>query len=177
LAIWPLVTITSSFRGERVRAESTIGPSPGGVSAQVSYSLLTTSTGTAGDPGQFTSRADGCGSRGSLEGIDLSKNTTPSPEHQASQSKPSSEGAELAAANVPGADRPRVTTKRAMPIGMLERPEGASVAEIGQRLGLLPYTARAAITALRHAGRKVMRSEDADDRSVYRLAPPEIVGR
>ena len=45
---------------------------------------------------------------------------------------------------------------------MLERPEGASVAEIGQRLGWLPHTVRAAITGLRHAGREVTRSKDAD---------------
>ena len=51
LAIWLLVTITSSLRGERVRAESTLGASPGGVSAQVSWSLLTMSTGTAIEPG------------------------------------------------------------------------------------------------------------------------------
>ena len=40
-------------------------------------------------------------------------------------------------------------------------PEGASVAEIGQRLGWLPHRVRAAITGLRHAGREVTRSRDA----------------
>jgi class 3 adenylate cyclase len=46
-------------------------------------------------------------------------------------------GADLPTANVPGADadRPRASTKRAVLIGMLERPDGASVAELGQRLG------------------------------------------
>src|SRR5258705_5665050 len=53
---------------------------------------------------------------------------------------------------------------------MLERPGGASVAEIGQRLGWLPHTVRAAITGLRHAGREVTRSKDAKGHSVYRLA-------
>jgi len=107
---------------------------------------------------------------GATESIDLSKNTTLAPEHQASQFKPISESADLATANVPGADRPRASTKRAMLIGMLEQPEGASVAEIGQRLGWLPHTVRAAITGLRHAGREVTRSKDATGRSVYRLA-------
>jgi hypothetical protein len=60
---------------------------------------------------------------------------------------------------------------------MLERTEGASVAEIGQRLGWLPHTVRAAITGVRHAGREVTRSKDADGRSVYRFARPETVGR
>jgi uncharacterized protein DUF3489 len=115
--------------------------------------------------------------KGASESIDLSKNTTPSPEHQAAQSKPPSSGADLATANVPGADRPRASTKRAVLIGMLERPEGASVAEIGQRLGWLPHTVRAAMTGLRHAGREVTRNKDAEGQSVYRLARPKTVGR
>ena len=108
--------------------------------------------------------------KGASESIDLSKNTTASPEHQASQFEPISEGADLATANAPSADRPLASTKRALLIGMLERPEGASVAEMGQRFGWLPHTVRAAITGLRHAGREVTRSKDAEGRSVYRLA-------
>jgi hypothetical protein len=57
---------------------------------------------------------------------------------------------------------------------MLERPEGASVAELGQRLGWLPHTVRATMTGLRHAGREVTRSKDATGQSVYRLAPVEF---
>lgn len=70
-----------------------------------------------------------------------------------------------------GIEQPRASTKRAKLIGMLERDEGASVAEIGMRLGWLPHTVRAAITGLRKAGREVTRSTDADNRSVYRIAP------
>jgi hypothetical protein len=110
---------------------------------------------------------------GATESIDLSKNTTLAPEHQASQFKPISERADLAPANLPSAERPRASTKRALLIGMLERPEGASVTEIGQRLGWLPHTVRAAITGLRHAGREVTRSKDATGQSVYRLARVE----
>jgi len=107
------------------------------------------------------------------ESIDLSKNTTLSPESQVAQSKPQSDSAELATATVPGADRPRASTKRTALIGMLERPEGASVAEIGQRLGWLPHTVRAAITDLRHAGHEVSRGKGAEGQSVYRLARVE----
>ncbi len=107
---------------------------------------------------------------GASEGIELSKGTTPSPEHQAAQSMPLSEGADLATAGVPDADRPRASTKRAVLIGILERREGASVAEIGQRLGWLPHTVRAAITGLRHAGHEVTRSKNTTGQSVYRLA-------
>ncbi len=110
---------------------------------------------------------------GASEGIELSKNLTLSPQHQASQFEPISEGADLATANAPSADRPRASTKRALLIGMLERPEGASVTEIGRRLGWLPHTVRAAVTGLRHAGREVMRSKDATGQSVYRLARAE----
>jgi hypothetical protein len=114
---------------------------------------------------------------GASESIELSNNTTLSPEDQASQSGPISEGADLATARMLDADRPRASTKRAVLIGMLERPEGASVAELGQRLGWLPHTVRAAFTGLRHAGREVTRSKDAEGQSVYRLARPETVGR
>ena len=110
---------------------------------------------------------------GASESIELSKNTTLWPEDQASQSEPISEGADLAIPAVPGADGPRASTKRAVLIGMLERSEGASIAEIGQRLGWLPHTVRAAITGLRHAGREVTRSKDATGQSVYHLALAE----
>ena len=95
------------------------------------------------------------------------------PAQTGSRSKPTSRRTDLGAANVSGANQRPASTKRAKLIAMLERSEGASVAEIGQRLGWLPHTVRAAITGLRQAGREVRRSKDADDRSVYRLAPLE----
>jgi len=94
-------------------------------------------------------------------------------EQTRSRSKSISGRTDVRAGRVSGADQPPAGTKRAKLIAMLERPEGASVAEIGQRLGWLPHTVRAAITGLRRAGRAVTRSKDADDRSVYRLAPVE----
>jgi len=75
------------------------------------------------------------------------------------------------------ADRPPASTKRALLIGMLEGAEGASVTEIGQRLGWLPHTVRAAFTGLRHAGREVTRSKDQSDQSKYRLVPVETTDR
>jgi Protein of unknown function (DUF3489) len=112
--------------------------------------------------------------KGASKSIGLSKNTAP-PEDPASQSDRIAEGVNLAMARMPDADRPRASTKRAVLIGMLERPEGASVAEIGRRLGWLPHTVRAAFTGLRHAGREVTRSKDAEGQSVYRLAPAETL--
>jgi hypothetical protein len=60
-------------------------------------------------------------------------------------------------------------TKRAQLIMLLERPDGASIEEIGERLGWLPHTVRAALTGLRHAGRELKRDKNAEGRSVYRL--------
>ena len=68
-------------------------------------------------------------------------------------------------------------TKRAQLIGLLERPEGASVGEIGERLGWLPHTVRAALTGLRHAGCEVSRDKDAEGRSIYRLTPVQAPDR
>jgi len=75
------------------------------------------------------------------------------------RSKPVAEPADLTTASASGGEQPPASTKRAQLIAMLERAEGASVAEIGQRLGWLPHTVRAAITGLRNAGREVARSK------------------
>ena len=97
-------------------------------------------------------------------------------EQTRSRSKPISGRTDVRAPSVSATSGPPASTKRAKLIGMLERSEGASVAELGERLGWLPHTVRAAITGLRKAGREVTRSKDADDRSVYRLAPLEPAG-
>jgi len=95
-------------------------------------------------------------------------------EQTRSRSKPISRRTDVRSGRVSGDNNQSpASTKRAKLIAMLERPDGASVAEIGQQLGWLPHTVRAAITGLRQAGRAVTRSKDADDRSVYRLAPVE----
>ena len=81
-------------------------------------------------------------------------------EQSALQSEPGSQGPGAKTASVGSSNPPRASTKRAMLIVMLERTHGAGVAEIGQRLGWLPHTVRAAITALRHAGRDVTRKQE-----------------
>jgi uncharacterized protein DUF3489 len=112
-------------------------------------------------------------SNGASDRMEQSTNTPPLPERLVSRSAPPSQSGDLTTANVSSAKRPRASSRRAQLIDILERPEGASVAEIGQRLGWLPHTVRAAFTGLRHAGCKVMRSKDATGRSVYRLARVE----
>jgi hypothetical protein len=64
----------------------------------------------------------------------------------------------------------RTDTKRAQLIMLLERSDGASIGEIGERLGWLPHTVRAALTGLRHAGRELKRDKNAEGRSIYRLS-------
>src|SRR4029077_8897825 len=124
---------------------------------------------TANQTGEAAALA-AAASRGTSKSIGRSKNTTLPSEDPASQPDRIAEGVNLAMAKMPESDRPWGSTKRAMLIGRLERPECASVAEIGQRLGWLPHTVRAAFTGLRPAGRKVTRSRDAEGQSVYRLA-------
>jgi hypothetical protein len=92
-------------------------------------------------------------------------------------SKPTAARTDVGAGSVSSADLPPASTKRAKLIAMLERPEGASVADIGQRLGWLPHTVRAAITGLRKAGHAVTRSKDAEDRSVYRIASVDFANQ
>ena len=99
------------------------------------------------------------------------------PGKAALQPKPRSRGRNAAPMSVSTPDLPRANTKRAMLIGMLERAQGASVADIGQRLGWLPHTVRAAITGLRHAGREVTRSKNESGQTVYRLAAVETQDR
>jgi Protein of unknown function (DUF3489) len=99
------------------------------------------------------------------------------PEQSALPSEPELRGASATAATVPGSELPRASTKRAILVGMLERAQGASVTEMGQHLGWLPHTVRAAITGLRHAGRDVTRSKDEKGQTVYRLTPIETPDR
>ena len=100
--------------------------------------------------------------KASVKNSALSITNDERPEKTALKPKPRSKGADTAPVSVSSLDTPRASTKRAMLIGMLERAQGASVAEIGQRLGWLPHTVRAAITGLRHVGREVARSKERE---------------
>ena len=114
--------------------------------------------------------------KASVQTSALSITNNEPPEKAALRPKPRSGGADTASVSVSSPDLPRAST-RAMLIVMLERAQGASVTEIGQRLGWLPHTVRAAITGLRHAGREVTRSKNESGQTVYRLAPVETPGR
>jgi hypothetical protein len=115
--------------------------------------------------------------KASVKNSALSITNDERPEKTALKPKPRSKSADTAPVSVSSPDLPRASTKRGMLIGMLERAQGASVAEIGQRLGWLPHTVRAAITGLRHAGREVTRSKNESGQTVYRLALAETQDR
>ena len=121
-------------------------------------------------------RTDGAGAtaaaprKASVNGSEVAHDK---PQPARSRSKPKAKRADLGTTTADGGEQPPASTKRAKLIAMLERAEGASVAEIGQWLGWLPHTVRAAITGLRHAGREVTRSKNDNGQTVYRLAPVE----
>jgi hypothetical protein len=123
-----------------------------------------------------TDRAEAIVAAAPRPGLNDGETVHDKPEQARSRSKPIAERADLGTASASGGEQPPARTKRAKLIAMLERAEGASVAEIGHGLGWLPHTVRAAMTGLRKAGREVMRSKDASDRSVYRLVALKTAG-
>src|SRR5512134_2110309 len=62
------------------------------------------------------------------------------------------------------------STKQALILGLLQRPEGASLADLVAATGWLPHTTRAALTRLRQAGH-VLEKTTGKAGTVYRIAP------
>ena len=65
---------------------------------------------------------------------------------------------------------PRGPSKIAAVITLLERPEGATLAEMVEATGWLPHTTRAALTGLKKKGHE-MTSVKADGVRTYRVIP------
>jgi hypothetical protein len=72
-------------------------------------------------------------------------------------------------AAMPDQAEPAPPTKIAMVTGLLQREEGASLAELVQATGWLPHTTRAALTGLRKKGHGIIRT-DRDGVSRYHIA-------
>lgn len=85
------------------------------------------------------------------------------------------EPALIVTAMAPSLSAPRSGSKRALIIGLLQRDEGASIADLMTATGWLPHTTRAALTGLRKHGHALVKSAGADGKSVYRL-PSEATG-
>lgn len=71
---------------------------------------------------------------------------------------------------------PRVT-KGTLILQLLERAEGASLAELIEATGWLPHTTRAALSRLRSAGKPLAKSKRQDGTTMYRIEPDEPARR
>lgn len=84
----------------------------------------------------------------------------------------------IAAVSASGRAAPRPGSKLGIVLGLLEAPEGASLARLVEVTGWLPHTTRAALTGLRKRGYAVSSEEakGADDRllSIYRIAAAKV---
>jgi hypothetical protein len=67
-------------------------------------------------------------------------------------------------------------TKQTLVIGLLQRKEGATLADLVAATGWLPHTTRAALTRLRQAGH-VLDKIKGDAGAVYRIASPGRAAR
>ena len=65
-------------------------------------------------------------------------------------------------------------TKQALVLGLLQRKEGASVAELVEATGWLPHTTRAALTRLRQGGHELQKEKRETGDTAYRIAPARM---
>ncbi len=68
----------------------------------------------------------------------------------------------------PEAPAPRATTKLQLLLGLLQRTEGATLAELVGATGWLPHTTRAALTGVRKKGHAVEKSKRGEE-TCYRI--------
>ena len=70
-------------------------------------------------------------------------------------------------------ERPRFGGKLALVLGLLQRPEGATIEQLIRATGWLPHTTRAALTGLRRRGYSISRERRKGEGSIYRVAGPK----
>jgi hypothetical protein len=83
---------------------------------------------------------------------------------------------------VPAAEKPEAAsaadrasgTKQALVLGLLQRKDGASVAELVEATGWLPHTTRAALTRLRQGGHELQKEKRETGETAYRIAPARV---
>src|SRR5271163_3052973 len=71
---------------------------------------------------------------------------------------------------------PRAGSKLGRVIGLLQRPEGATIWSLMEATRWLPHTTRAALTGLRKRGYAVARERIDKGESIYRIGGPAIDG-
>lgn len=70
--------------------------------------------------------------------------------------------------------QPKPPSKTALILGMLQRSEGASLAQMVETTGWLPHTTRAALTGLRKKGHTIERSKvEGETRYTVAAAPAQ----
>ena len=65
-------------------------------------------------------------------------------------------------------------TKQALVLGLLQRKQGASLAELVAATSWLPHTTRAALTRLRQAGHDLQKEKRDTGETAYRIEPARV---
>ena len=65
---------------------------------------------------------------------------------------------------------PKPSSKSSLVLRLLERPEGATIAQIVTATGWLPHTTRAALTGLKKKGQHITSEKVKGEERVYRVA-------
>jgi len=97
--------------------------------------------------------------------LDKADATSSSSEREAKQARPASASAKP----------PRLGSKLSQVISLLERADGASLAELTAATGWLPHTTRAALTGIRKRGLSLERRRQEDGTSIYLIVAPREV--
>lgn len=68
------------------------------------------------------------------------------------------------------AERAKPVSKSSLVLAMLQRPEGATIAQIVKAIGWLPHTTRAALTGLKKKGHQLTSEKPEGKERLYRVA-------
>ena len=102
----------------------------------------------------------------------ISKPATKRPRRMAREPKPAGELA--TPPSTPTAEveakTAKLASKSSLVLAMLQRPEGATIAQIVTATSWLPHTTRAALTGLKKKGYQVTSEKAEDEERVYRVA-------
>ncbi len=90
-----------------------------------------------------------------------------------SQNATEAEGASADAMTDRNPPAPRAGSKQALLVGLLSRPQGATIAELTQATGWLPHTTLAALTRLRQSGRPIESLRAKGEPTLYRITQAE----
>ena len=90
-----------------------------------------------------------------------------------SRKGPAEPAAAAADKAAPAEDRAR-ETKQALVLGLLQRKQGASLAELVEATGWLPHTTRAALTRLRQGGHDLQKEKRDTGETAYRIEPAHV---